>query len=251
MFNDLSSSEMLGNARIRRSSDLRTGVQEPADSRPLSSPTFFSRLRLGSYPNSFGRTFDVSIAMLLLLGMLPALIAIALAIWLGDGGNPFFSHRRVGRGGVPFPCFKFRTMVRDADERLRHLLANDRDAAHEWEHYRKLRDDPRVTSLGRFLRKTSLDEIPQLANVLVGHMSLVGPRPIVEEEIVRYRRYFAHYCSMRPGITGLWQVSGRNDVSYRRRVALDLVYCRSKSVPLDLFILARTVPAVITGRGCS
>lgn len=256
MFNDASSSEMFATERYR--SACRDGIAAIDLKRLdraaliLPNPDTSSRtLSATASRDRLSRGVDVSIALFLLLSMLPALLVIALAIWCGDGGSPFFVHKRVGRGGRHFPCFKFRTMVRDSDERLRiHLAVHPRDAW-EWEHYRKLRNDPRITRLGRFLRKTSLDEIPQLANVVLGHMSLVGPRPIVEEEIARYRHYFARYCSLRPGITGLWQVSGRNDVSYRRRVALDIVYCRSKSLSLDLFILAKTVPAVVSGRGCS
>ncbi len=259
MFNDASPSATFANVRSDasrraegrwhsrltggRTADLALHGPWSAAARPLP--------RLGSWDRAWGRSIDVSIASIVLLAMLPALTVIALLIWLGDGGSPFFAQRRIGRGGILFPCLKFRTMVRDSSERLQALLESDEAAALEWARDQKLRNDPRITPLGGFLRKTSLDEIPQLANVLLGHMSMVGPRPIVEEEIVRYRHHFARYCSVRPGITGLWQVSGRNAVSYRRRVALDVAYCRAKSVPLDLIILARTVPAVVSGRGCS
>ncbi|HWW63644.1 MAG TPA: sugar transferase [Sphingomonadaceae bacterium] len=198
-----------------------------------------------------GRSLDILIAFCALLVMAPILVIIAVAIWAQDGGHPIFAHRRIGRGGLPFPCFKFRTMVVDADARLAHLLSTDAESAREWARDQKLRTDPRITPLGHFLRKSSLDEIPQLLNVLLGHMSLVGPRPIVESEVPRYGRYFSLYCQVRPGITGLWQVSGRNDVSYRRRVVLDTVYCRTKSVPFDLIILGKTVPAVLSRRGCT
>ena len=148
-----------------------------------------------------------------------------------------------------FKCLKFRSMLVDADRRLQELLAQDPVARAEWERDHKLRDDPRITALGSFLRRSSVDEIPQLFNVLRGEMSLVGPRPIVAAEVPRYRRYINHYCSVTPGITGLWQVSGRNDVSYRRRVALDVTYARSKSLLFDLKILAATVPAVLLRKG--
>lgn len=197
------------------------------------------------------RILDVTTALLFLVLTAPVLALLALAIWAGDGGVPIFAHRRIGRDGKSFPCLKFRTMVVDSDARLAHVLATDPEAALEWQRDHKLRRDPRITPLGRLLRKSSLDEVPQLFNVVVGHMSLVGPRPIIESEIVRYGRYFQHYCSVRPGITGLWQVSGRNDVSYRRRVVLDTVYSRSKSLRTDLFVLARTIPAVVSARGCS
>lgn len=197
------------------------------------------------------RSLDFAVALALLLTMAPALVFLAIAIWLQDGGPPIFAHRRIGRDGRKFSCLKFRTMAVDADERLRQLLASDPVAAAEWRSDHKLRADPRVTYIGAFLRKSSLDELPQIANVLVGQMSLVGPRPIVDSEVARYGRYFSYYCSIRPGITGLWQVSGRNDVSYRRRVALDTLYARSKSFKLDLSILGRTIPAVFSGAGSS
>lgn len=199
--------------------------------------------------DSASRAIDILLAALGLVILAPVLLLIAFAVWAHDGGRPVFVHRRVGRGGAAFPCLKFRSMVPNSQERLTQILATDSQAAAEWARDQKLRNDPRVTPLGQILRKTSLDELPQLANVLVGHMSLVGPRPIVANEVSRYGRYFADYCQVKPGITGLWQVSGRNDVSYRRRVALDTVYSRSRSVGFDLIILGRTVPAVFSGRG--
>ncbi len=195
--------------------------------------------------------FDAGLAASALIILAPVLAAIALLIWLHDGGPPIFAHRRIGKSGKSFPCLKFRTMVTDADRRLSDLLAADSDAAAEWRRSQKLKSDPRITPIGGFLRRTSLDEVPQLANVLIGHMSLIGPRPIVESEIPHYGRYFRHYCKVRPGITGLWQVSGRSDVTYRRRVAIDTVYCRTKSLALDLSILTKTVPAVLLRRGAS
>ena len=197
------------------------------------------------------RAIDIVLALIALIILLPVFALIALAVSLQDGGTPIFVHRRIGRYGIAFPCLKFRSMVVDSDARLRQLLATDPASAREWARDHKLRKDPRITPLGAFLRKTSLDELPQLLNVLAGHMSLVGPRPIVASEVARYGRYFAHYCQQRPGITGLWQVSGRNDVSYRRRVVLDTVYCRRKSLAVDLFILTRTIPAVLSTRGSS
>jgi exopolysaccharide production protein ExoY len=203
-------------------------------------------------PNLFwSRVTDILLSASALLILLPALMLICLVIWLTDRGPPIFAHRRVGKAGKHFPCLKFRTMVTDADKRLAELLRTDSDAAKEWKEHQKLRKDPRITPVGHMLRKTSLDEIPQLFNVLIGQMSLVGPRPIVDNEIAHYGRYFQHYCSVRPGITGLWQVSGRSDVSYRRRVVMDTVYCRSKSLALDLSILTRTVPAVLMQRGAA
>lgn len=199
----------------------------------------------------FSRMLDICVAFLLILTIMPVFMILCLAIWSHDGGSPIFAHRRVGRGNKLFPCLKLRTMVVDSEKRLEELLRSDPSAAFEWHMHQKLRNDPRITPLGAFLRKTSLDELPQLINVLVGHMSLVGPRPIVVAEAPRYGRYFKFYCAVRPGITGLWQVSGRNDVSYRRRVAIDTLYVRSRSIFVDLAILTRTLPAVLSARGCS
>ena len=197
------------------------------------------------------RSFDIVSSIGLLLMLAPVFAVLCLAIWLHDGGSPFFVHWRIGRGGVPFPCLKLRTMVVDSERRLEALLESDPEAAREWALDQKLRDDPRITSLGVFLRKSSLDELPQLFNVLIGQMSMVGPRPIVAAEMPRYGRYIRDYCRVRPGITGLWQVSGRNLVSYRRRVAIDTLYARNKSLSVDLFILTRTIPAVVAARGAT
>jgi lipopolysaccharide/colanic/teichoic acid biosynthesis glycosyltransferase len=195
------------------------------------------------------RAFDIAAATSVLLLTAPLLMAIALLVWMMDGGPAFYSQPRIGRDGRHFRCFKFRSMGVDADARLARLLASDENARREWQADHKLKVDPRITRLGKFLRKTSLDEAPQLFNVLRGDMSLVGPRPIVDAEIPRYGRRFAAYCAQRPGITGLWQVSGRNDVSYRRRVALDTAYSARKSIALDMRILAATIPAVFLRRG--
>lgn len=195
------------------------------------------------------RALDVAVAVAGLLALAPLFAVIAALVWFQDGGSPMFAHRRVGRYGRRFACYKFRTMVRDAEPRLRAVLAADPAARAEWARDHKLRRDPRITALGGFLRRYSLDELPQLLNVLRGQMSLVGPRPIVEAEIPKYGRRFKDYCAVRPGLTGLWQVSGRNDVSYRRRVATDVVYARQKCLGLDLHIMARTLPAVLARRG--
>jgi len=195
------------------------------------------------------RCLDIAVALLALIFIIPLLATIAIAIKLSDGGPVLFSHRRIGRDGRPFGCLKFRSMVVDSEERLARLLAVDESARQEWLLDHKLRNDPRVTPLGSFLRRSSLDELPQLFNVLCGEMSIVGPRPIVQAEVARYGRRFASYCAVRPGITGLWQISGRNDVSYRRRVACDVVYARRKSLSRDVFIIVWTVPAVLKGQG--
>lgn len=183
---------------------------------------------------------------------LPLMLIIAVAILLTGGPGPiFFAHRRIGYGGKYYNCLKFRSMARDADERLRHLLETSPEARLEWELNQKLRNDPRITPIGQFLRKTSLDELPQFWNVLVGDMSLVGPRPIIDAERRRYGRYFESYLQVKPGITGLWQISGRNDVSYRRRVAMDVAFARSLTPALYFKILFLTVPAVLLARGSS
>lgn len=195
------------------------------------------------------RALDIAIASLALAFLAPLLILVAVVTWMMDPGPIFFAHRRLGRDGKAFPCFKFRTMVIDADRRLQHLLATDPVARAEWARDFKLRRDPRITAIGGFLRRSSIDELPQLWNVLRGEMSIVGPRPIVQDEVERYGRYFIHYMAVKPGLTGLWQVSGRNDVSYRRRVALDVSYARNKSLGLDLRILMMTVPAVLLAKG--
>ncbi len=162
-----------------------------------------------------------------------------------DGGPMLFAHERVGRGGRPFRCLKFRTMVVDADRRLKELLERDPEAAAEWAAYQKLQDDPRITRLGRFLRKTRLDEVPQFINVLKGEMALIGPRPVTAEELARYGRLRRLYKSVRPGITGLWQVSGGNGMSYDQRVALETRYIRDWSLGLDFVIVCRTVREVL------
>ena len=195
------------------------------------------------------RLLDMLVASAALIFLAPLLLLVAALVFIVDPGPFFFAHRRLGRDGRTFPCLKFRSMVVDSEQRLKELLASNPDARAEWARDFKLRRDPRITPIGNFLRKTSIDELPQLLNVLRGEMSIVGPRPIVEGEIERYGRYFADYSRVKPGITGLWQVSGRNNVHYRRRVALDVTYARNKSLALDLRILAMTVPAVLLAKG--
>jgi len=195
------------------------------------------------------RAFDIVIALAVILFTAPLLIMLALGVKLHDGGPALFGHERIGLGGRTFRCMKFRSMVVDAEARLAALLATDPQARADWAKDFKLKRDPRITPLGDFLRRSSLDELPQLFNVLRGDMSIVGPRPIVRSEVVRYGARFESYCVVRPGITGLWQVSGRNDTSYRRRVAMDAVYARSKCLSWDVKILLLTVPAVFLAKG--
>ena len=195
------------------------------------------------------RIADVVLAAIALALLALPMGLIALSVYLVSPGPVIFTHRRIGRNGESFLCLKFRTMEIDADKRLHDLLERDPAAREEWERDHKLRNDPRITGIGRFLRKSSLDELPQFWNVLRGDMSLVGPRPIVQAEVRRYGKRFGAYCSVRPGITGLWQISGRNDVSYQRRVAADVAYCANRSLGLYLKILALTVPRVIFAHG--
>ncbi len=192
--------------------------------------------------------FDVAAAVAALLFLAPLLIVLGVLVRL-DGGPVLFAHTRVGRGGNRFPCLKFRSMVVDADAVLRRLLESDPQAAQEWAATQKLRHDPRITWIGRVLRKTSVDELPQLLNVIRREMSLVGPRPIVAAEVARYGQDIVYYLSARPGITGLWQVSGRSDTSYAQRVALDIAYVRDWSLWMDAAIVARTIPAVLKRKG--
>jgi lipopolysaccharide/colanic/teichoic acid biosynthesis glycosyltransferase len=188
----------------------------------------------------------VAMAMLAVLSPMLALLA-----WLirRDGSPATFAHYRVGCGGRLFRCIKFRTMHPDAERVLAELLACHPELRAEWQRDHKLANDPRVTRLGRWLRRSSLDELPQLVNVLRGEMALVGPRPITPQELRRYGAARYNYLSVPPGMTGLWQVSGRNHTSYERRVELDQLYVKSRSAWLDCKILAKTVVVVVTGDG--
>jgi exopolysaccharide production protein ExoY len=195
------------------------------------------------------RAIDIAGASAAMLILLPLFVLVAILVRLTSRGAIFFGQQRIGRDGRMFTCYKFRSMAVDAEQRLHDLLANDAAAQREWLRDHKLKNDPRITPIGGFLRESSLDELPQFLNVLKGEMSLVGPRPIVTGEIPRYGRYLSSYASVKPGLTGLWQISGRSNTSYRRRVALDVAYARSKSLRLDIRILLATVPAVVGARG--
>ncbi len=195
------------------------------------------------------RILDVMGAVVLALVFSPLIFAIIVLMRRERGGSIIYKHRRIGRDGRAFECLKFRTMVPNADQVLRELLERDPAIKAEWVRDHKLRCDPRVTRLGRFLRRTSLDELPQLWNVMRGEMSLVGPRPVVREELLRYGRNVRTYLSAKPGITGLWQVKGRNDTDYRRRVVLDAYYVRHQNLLLDLYILLKTTRVVLGGSG--
>jgi exopolysaccharide production protein ExoY len=198
------------------------------------------------------RHFDLLASLVLLVLAAPVFGMIALLIAVFDPGPVFFRHERVGRGGALFRCLKFRTMRPDADEVLAALLARDAEARAEWMSRRKLRSDPRVTPLGGVLRRLSLDELPQLVNVLRGEMSLVGPRPVTQRELQEFYDPACAvpiYLSLRPGITGSWQISGRSDTDYRNRIALDIHYGRNLSLRRDAAILARTIVAVVRRSG--
>ncbi|SHG85708.1 sugar transferase [Cognatishimia maritima] len=200
------------------------------------------------YAPTVKRGFDFLLALLLLPAIVPVILCLVLWMRL-DGGPGLFGHLRIGKDGRPFRCWKIRTMVPDADQVLAELLRSDPLMCAEWAADQKLRQDPRVTPLGALLRRTSLDELPQIWNVLVGDMSLVGPRPVTKDELARYGAVKHSYLSVRPGITGLWQVSGRNGVGYSARVALDEVYCADVTFKQDLKILLKTAGVVLRCTG--
>ncbi|WP_242650573.1 sugar transferase [Cognatiyoonia koreensis] len=199
---------------------------------------------------AFGkRAFDIVFAILLL----PFLIPVIFMLWVltvRDGGVGFYGHERIGKNGVRFQCWKIRSMVANAEEKLTTYLKDNPEAAAEWASSQKLTTDPRVTRFGRILRSTSLDELPQIWNVLKGEMSFVGPRPVIADELLRYRHGKATYLSLTPGITGLWQTSGRNDTSYDERVRFDILYSHQISFRLDCLLIIKTASAIFgrTGR---
>jgi len=194
------------------------------------------------------RLFDIIVSSLLLVVLSPLFLFLSFKVSC-DGGVPFYSHERIGRRGKPFKCYKFRSMVKNSKHVLEILLASDPAAREEWEREYKLKNDPRISPIGKILRKTSLDELPQLWNVLIGDMSLVGPRPIVKDELIRYGDDVDYYLMTRPGMTGLWQVSGRNDVDYTMRVHLDGWYVKNWSLWYDIVLLCKTISVLITHNG--
>ena len=219
----------------------------------LAKPLNFGLPKTGHMPPPVGgmtkRGMDVAGALIGLVMMGPLFLMLAALVKLSDGGPVLYGHSRIGRGGRPFKCLKFRTMRVDGDRLLEAYLANNPEARAEWAATRKLKCDPRVTRVGAVLRKLSLDELPQILNILRGDMSIVGPRPVVLEELDAYGAAARHYLRARPGLTGLWQVSGRNDVSYDARVRFDTHYVENWSVVEDLRIIVLTVPAVCLSRG--
>jgi exopolysaccharide production protein ExoY len=191
------------------------------------------------------RGLDILISCIVLVSLAPIMLMISLIIYFTMGRPIIFAHERIGFNGVPFRCYKFRTMIHNADERLATYLENNGSAIAEWKSTQKLRNDPRITRFGLLLRKSSLDELPQFINTLRGDMTCVGPRPVTASELPRYGTSVRYYKRTRPGISGLWQVSGRSNTSYRHRVVLDRAYVMSWSVWLDVVVLLKTIPAVL------
>lgn len=235
---------------LTSASDAEHSLIAPASPlQPVPADIAVARYTAQSPRLDMRRLIDITGSAVLLIVFAPVLLVLALLVKLSDGGTPLFGHNRIGEGGRVFSCLKFRSMCVGAEARLKSLFEEKPELRDEWLRTQKLEDDPRVTPLGRFLRTTSMDELPQLINVLRGEMSLVGPRPIVSSELSQYGRFARYYLSVRPGLTGLWQVSGRSDTSYRRRVAADILYVRSRSLSLDALILFKTFPAVFKCRG--
>ncbi len=196
------------------------------------------------------RIFDICFSITALICGAPLFLLIALAIRLSSQGESFYAHERVGRGGKSFKCYKFRTMYANSDKRLQKLLDKDPLLKKEWEETYKLKNDPRITPVGAFLRKTSLDELPQFFNVITGELSVVGPRALVREEVAQYLGHKAmKILSVRPGLTGLWQTSGRSNTSYDTRIRLDEYYINHQSFLFDLVLIIKTIPVMIFCRG--
>jgi exopolysaccharide production protein ExoY len=221
----------------------------------LSSHSRSEASRIASTSNRYPiggllkRSFDIIASLAAIIALLPLFVGCCLVVLVTSPGPVLFRHRRVGLGGREFTCLKFRTMEVDAERRLRQELARNPDARREWQANHKLKNDPRITPFGQFLRRTSLDELPQLFNVLKGDMSVVGPRPIVQDEVAKYQQHFAVYVRGRPGLTGLWQISGRNTTSYSERVAYDVDYLSNWSLTRDLRIIIATTMHVVDGGG--
>lgn len=211
---------------------------------------FFLNLDYKIKHRAIKRIFDIVFSLSILVLFLPVFAIIALIVAVTSKGPIVYAHNRIGRGGKKFGCYKFRSMYFDADKRLQELLKNNPELKTEWEKNFKLKNDPRITPIGSFLRKTSLDEFPQFWNVLKGDLSVVGPRPVIQDEIVKYYGdKAAKVLSIRPGLTGLWQVSGRSNTSYDVRVLLDEEYINKQSLALDIILVLKTIPAMLTSRG--
>jgi len=225
-------------------------IRESQEQENKELDAFFSNLEFQIKHRTVKRLFDIAFSLTILGLLSPVFFLIALAIKLGSKGPVVYAHKRIGRGGKVFNCYKFRTMYPDADIRLKEILEKDPELKIEWETSYKLKNDPRVTPIGSFLRKTSLDEFPQFWNVLKGNLSVVGPRPVVLDEIIKhYGEKAAKVLSIRPGLTGLWQVSGRSDTSYTKRILLDEEYVNNQSLALDIKLVLKTIPAMLSSKG--
>lgn len=235
-----------GSLRARRRSREEGGASRKRD-HVITDRSLISMVEKANGP--LKRLFDWAASLSLLVLLSPVLLTIAALVRLSDGGPAFYGHKRVGRQARPFRCWKFRTMRTNGDEILAAHLAANPEAEREWLDTQKLTDDPRVTRIGAFLRKSSLDELPQLWNVLLGEMSLIGPRPIVRSELDKYGKDRRFYLLVRPGISGLWQVSGRSNTTYERRVELDRLYLENWSYAQELAILVKTPLAVLKSEG--
>jgi exopolysaccharide production protein ExoY len=218
--------------------------QSPSEASGIAS-------RSNRYPigGRLKRSFDIIASLTAIIALLPLLVGFCLVVLATSPGPVLFRHRRVGLGGREFTCLKFRSMEVDAERRLSQELARNPEARSEWQANQKLKKDPRITPFGQFLRRSSLDELPQLFNVLKGDMSVVGPRPIVQHEVAKYHQHFAIYVRGRPGLTGLWQISGRNTTTYSERVASDVDYLSNWSLARDLRIIIATTVHIVEGGG--
>ncbi|MFY0610013.1 MAG: sugar transferase [Hyphomicrobiaceae bacterium] len=205
----------------------------------------------GPVGGSMKRCVDILIAVTLIMLLWPLMTIVTLLIKINMGGPVIFAHQRVGANGKAFKCYKFRTMISNAEQALLQHFADNPESKREWETTAKLRNDPRVTKLGRLLRRSSIDELPQLLNVLKGDMSCVGPRPVVAAELAPYGEHASDYLAARPGLSGIWQVSGRSNIGYGTRIKLDSLYVRRWSMALDMAILLATIPAVLRSKETS
>jgi len=221
----------------------------PDDGGPAVPPAYARPRRLSLFERAVKRAIDIVGALFFFMVFGPLYLLVALMVAVSMGRPVHFWQNRLGANGQRFRFYKFRSMVRNSEVVLDEFLSRNDMARTEWDTFQKLEKDPRITPIGQFIRKLSLDELPQFWNVLKGDMSLVGPRPCMERQRSLYGRGWEHYCAMRPGITGLWQVSGRNRLSYARRVELDVEYVSNWSLWLDIKILVRTVGTVVTGEG--
>ena len=212
--------------------------------------THFSALRAKApCGGTTKRIFDFLLALSAIVILSPLLVCVAIAVRLSDGGPAFFGHTRIGFSGKTFKCWKFRSMIPNSDAVFKEYLVQNPDAAEEWRKNQKIQNDPRITRLGYFLRKYSIDELPQLFNILVGDMSFVGPRPIQRSEYEKYGFSLRHYLSTRPGLTGLWQISGRSNSTYQKRVVFDRYYVTHWRMLTDIALIIKTVPVAVTGSG--